>query len=130
MTSKISKTAEAMRRFRKRFPVYSREYQNEWRKANPEKRRAIEKRCREKIRMTVLIHYGGKPPKCKCCGERHLEFLSIDHIKGGGRQERIKYGSKFYYSLIRRNFPKGYRVLCHNCNQALGYYGRCPHKKK
>jgi len=40
------------------------------------------------IRMTVLKHYGGTPPKCACCGESHLEFLAIDHIKGGGIKER------------------------------------------
>ena len=123
------KAAEAMRLFRKRYPVYSREYQNEWRKSNPEKRRAIEKKCRDRIRLIVLTKYGGDPPKCKCCGESQLEFLSVDHIKGGGRKERKLYGSKFCYSLIRRKFPKGYQVLCHNCNQAKGYYGKCPHQK-
>jgi hypothetical protein len=24
---------------------------------------------------------------------------------------------------------KGYRVLCHNCNLARGFYGYCPHEK-
>ena len=28
------------------------------------------------------------------------------------------------------SFPPGFRVLCHNCNQALGAYGYCPHKGK
>jgi hypothetical protein len=124
------KAKEAMRRFRKRFPVYVRQYEKEWRAANPEKRRAIEKKCRDKVRLRVLTHYGGNPPKCKCCGEKHIEFLSIDHINGGGSKERKIYGSKLAYSIIRRGYPKGYRVLCHNCNQALGYYGYCPHKKK
>jgi hypothetical protein len=32
-----------------------------------------------------------------------------------------------YAYLIRNNFPEGYRVLCHNCNQSLGYFGYCPH---
>lgn len=130
MKLKISKAAESMRRFRKRFPAYVREYEKEWRKANPDKRRAIEKRVRDKVRMIVLTHYGGKPPKCKCCGESHFEFLSIDHINGDGAKERRIYGSKLAYSLIRRGFPKGYRILCHNCNQARGYYGKCPHKKR
>jgi hypothetical protein len=29
--------------------------------------------------------------------------------------------------LARNGFPDGYRVLCHNCNMALGQYGYCPH---
>src|SRR3990167_3967317 len=106
--------AEAMRRFRKRFPIESREYLRAWLKANPEKRRAIEKRVREKVRLRVLRQYGGTPPKCKCCRESHIEFLSIDHINSGGSKERRFYGSKLAYSIIRRGFPKGYQILCHN----------------
>ena len=91
--------------------------------------RAKEKRMRDKVRMKVLEHYGGIPPKCACCGETHFEFLSIDHINGNGTKERRQYGSKLAYSLIRRGYPEGYQILCHNCNQAKGYYGKCPHQK-
>ena len=118
-----------MRRFRKRFPAFVREYEKEYRHANRATMRAIDKRARDKIRLKVLKYYGGTPPKCKCCGETQYEFLSIDHIKGGGSKERKEHGSKFCYVLIRRGFPKGYQILCHNCNQAKGYYGRCPHRK-
>lgn len=124
------RAAANMRRFRQRFPAYAKEKMKAWLKANPEKRRAIEKRVRDKIRLRILIHYGGSPPKCKCCGESQLEFLSLDHINGGGSKERRIYGSKLAYSLIRRGFPKGYQILCHNCNQAKGYYGKCPHRKR
>ena len=28
-------------------------------------------------------------------------------------------------------FPKDkYRLLCHNCNQSMGWYGYCPHQKE
>jgi len=27
-----------------------------------------------------------------------------------------------------QGYPTGFRVLCHNCNQAIGLYGYCPHK--
>ena len=30
--------------------------------------------------------------------------------------------------LLRHGFPEGFRVLCHNCNQAIGVYGACPHQ--
>jgi hypothetical protein len=30
--------------------------------------------------------------------------------------------------LRKNGFPKGFRVLCHNCNFAHGHYGYCPHK--
>jgi len=47
---------------------------------------AAGQRERKKIvRREVIEHYGGK---CECCGEEHMEFLSIDHVKGGGTKER------------------------------------------
>lgn len=73
----------------------------------------------QKKRLLVLIHYGGNPPKCACCGESELDFLTVDHIYGGGskiRRETKMYGSSFYRWLIENNFPEGYRVLCCNCN--------------
>lgn len=30
---------------------------------------------------------------------------------------------------IKNDFPDVFQVLCHNCNQAIGYYGSCPHKR-
>lgn len=84
----------------------------------------------QRIRLQVLTHYGGQPPKCKCCGENHLEFLGIDHIKGGGNKHRESLKRKSLWSwFISQDYPKGFRVLCHNCNMALGFYGYCPHKK-
>ncbi len=82
------------------------------------------KRARER----VLIHYGGDPPKCACCGEAHSEFLAVDHIDGGGAKHRREVGRNICPWLIRHGFPEGFRILCHNCNLALGLYGYCPHK--
>lgn len=30
--------------------------------------------------------------------------------------------------LRRNNYPNGFQVLCHNCNMAKGFYGKCPHQ--
>lgn len=30
--------------------------------------------------------------------------------------------------LKRNKFPKGYRILCHNCNLSKSFYGYCPHQ--
>jgi len=82
-------------------------------------------------REFVLQHYSRNKLCCKCCGEKTYEFLSLDHIKGGGNQHRKKLGSKYIFSqLISDGLPKGYQVLCHNCNLAKGFYGICPHKVK
>lgn len=83
-----------------------------------------------RLRQEVLSHYGGDPPRCECCGEGRFEFLSIDHIGGGGNAHRKAEGSgqMVYRDLKRRGYPPGFRVLCHNCNQAFGYNGYCPHQ--
>lgn len=81
-----------------------------------------------KRRELVLAHYGAF---CRCCNETTYEFLSIDHINGGGykhRKEIGNFGRNFYKWLIKNNFPKGFQVLCHNCNLAKGFYGKCPHQ--
>lgn len=80
------------------------------------------------LRVTVLTHYGGDPPKCACCGEGILEFLALDHIHGGGRQHRRTIKVRWWEWLRDHGYPKGFRVLCHNCNQAWGVYGSCPHQ--
>lgn len=80
------------------------------------------------LRLLVLQHYGGTPPKCACCGESQVEFLSLDHINGGGRQQRRTIKIRWWEWLLRNGLPDGFRVLCHNCNQAIGIYGYCPHE--
>lgn len=79
-------------------------------------------------RVKMLEAYGGK---CACCGENNQEFLAIDHIEGGGRQHRTQLaarGVNFRAWIRKNNFPEGFRLLCHNCNQATGLYGYCPHQ--
>ena len=80
------------------------------------------------LRLRCLRHYGGDIPVCACCKEAHLEFLAIDHINGGGNQHRRENGENLYRWLRKNGFPEGYRVLCHNCNMAIGLYGKCPHE--
>ena len=98
-----------------------------WSKNNKMKRKEIVNKSHNKLRLDVLSHYGGNPPECACCGERMIQFLALDHINGGGNEQRKKVGN--VYQWVKANaFPVGYQVLCHNCNQAKGWYGQCPHK--
>lgn len=90
------------------------------------------KKYRQQLKDIVVKHYGGK---CNCCGENKMEFFAIDHINGGGNQERKRLGSKgsgskFYRLIIKAGFPQKYRILCFNCNHSLGHYGYCPHKRR
>ncbi len=88
------------------------------------------KERRRLLRAECIERYGNR---CACCGETRKEFLAIDHINGGGKRHRKALnlgGSDFYRWLKRNHFPKGFRVLCHNCNLALGFYGYCPHQSQ
>jgi predicted restriction endonuclease len=83
-----------------------------------------------KTKKSVFDYYGWK---CTCCGEETKEFLTIDHISGGGHRQRKELGilgSKFYRWLVKNNFPSGFRTLCMNCNFSLGHYGYCPHESE
>lgn len=90
------------------------------------------KQYRRKRKVEILIRYAGDPPKCSCCSESHIEFLVIDHIDGGGTQHRkdnkLTGGFHLYGWLKKNNYPKGFRVLCDNCNMSRGRYGYCPHE--
>ena len=78
---------------------------------------------RQEVRQKVLQAYGGV---CVCCGEVIEQFLTIDHIhRFNGSTPRS--GHPLYLWLIRHGFPSEFRVLCQNCNAALGKFGYCPH---
>lgn len=66
-----------------------------------------------------MQHYSGKEiPKCICCGEKNLEFLTIDHINNCGDKRESRTGYYTYSWLKRNNYPEGFQVLCYNCNLA------------
>ncbi len=74
---------------------------------------------RETKRMIAIQIYSDGNMKCKLCGHDDVDFLTIDHINGGGKQHRIKLNANFYDWLIKNNFPDGFRILCHNCNHMV-----------
>lgn len=102
--------------------------------ADPElhrKKNAANRAWKRRVKIEIIRRYGGK---CICCGENRIEFLCIHHIDNDGAKHRqklhISAGYSFYAWLKRNNYPEGFKVLCANCNTALGYYGYCPHKTK
>lgn len=102
----------------------------EWMKGyydDPKHRKAYQA-CHVRYRDEALRAYSVGEPKCACCGETTYQFLSIDHIEGGGNEHRRAVG-KLYLWLRRNNFPEGFQVLCYNCNFAKGHYGSCPHEE-
>ncbi len=108
-------------KYKKRVKDYGRK----WQERNKENRRIKIQNNHKSQRQICIEHYGRS---CACCGESTYEFLSIDHIDGGGGKHRKQTNGHTQRWLIKNNFPPGFRILCHNCNQALGHYGYCPHK--
>jgi len=71
---------------------------------------------RGELRVEVLRYYGNGKLACVCCGFSDFRALSIDHVDGGGREERRKYrGLSYLRQLKKRGLPKGYQTLCMNC---------------
>lgn len=95
-----------------------------------------DKRRRLKLKLEIFNHYSNGKISCDCCGDSHIEFLTIDHINGDGAEHKREIGmpgaggNRFYYWLKRNNYPEGFRVLCMNCNCSRGQHGYCPHEKE
>ena len=97
-------------------------------------------------------------PCCNCCGYTGIEFLTVDHIIPKREMEKkvtslvrsisenvlltpkeiaMGYNAKrkghpLNQWLITNNFPKGFQILCWNCNFAKGSPAvsfKCPHEK-
>lgn len=100
--------------------------QKRYDESHREERKEYHTRYVRAIKQTVLDHYGNR---CACCNETLYEFLTIDHINGGGCEHRKKIHSNIYKWLIDNNYPEGFQVLCMNCNFSRGKYGYCPHKR-
>lgn len=151
------KKREAVRQFREAlkgtdawgwYKQYKRDYWNNRTKEQVEKAKAQSKPFRAKyreagfaaaksreyrrrVRKEVIKAYGGK---CVCCGESIFEFLAIDHVNGGGRKHvqsltpsKSSSNMILYRYIQKQGYPKDFQILCHNCNSAKGYYGKCPH---
>ncbi len=130
-----------------------------WRKRNPEKVRALERRFREKNRPAILTKlkayysknrataqakanaraktlrseaiaaYGGQ---CRCCGEKTRAFLSLDHVKNDGYEHRkLVPPRRLTYWLKINGYPSVIQLLCHNCNWGKRMNGGfCPHNPR
>lgn len=81
---------------------------------------------RENNREKVLSYYSQGKLECAKCGFKDIRALCLDHINNNGAEHRKSLGNgkkravgscDVYLSLIKKGFPDGFQVLCHNCNQ-------------
>jgi hypothetical protein len=88
-------------------------------KSEETRNRGIEYGLRHRRKIRVLTHYGSGKLACVKCGFGDIKALSIDHINGGGEQDRYRLdrrgGHPFYKWLIDNGYPEGLQTLCMNC---------------
>lgn len=72
---------------------------------------------KQRIRYLLLQKYGFR---CRFCSNADYRVLQLDHIKGGGTQERKRNNhnvSKIYKMILDGLLPtENYQLLCANCN--------------
>lgn len=107
------------------------EYGRKYRKAHRKEISRGKRLYYERLKILCIEAYGGK---CTCCGEAHIEFLTLEHKGGRGDKDKHKSGAnKTGWSMYQRaraeGWPDRFTILCFNCNCAKGVFGTCPHKK-
>jgi len=120
------KKIEEIRSYNRSWGQLNKEKKRNWVKKNIEKVHEYHKKYLRNFRRLALEKYGNE---CECCKERQLEFLAFDHINGEGKKDRSRCSLTFYRKLVKEEKKKNIRILCHNCNSSIAYYGYCPHKK-
>ena len=84
-----------------------------------------EKRDKHKAnRILVLSYYSENKVCCRMCGYSDERALCLDHIDNDGNSHRreISYSGQkcgsyvLYVWIVKNKFPKGFQVLCCNCN--------------
>ena len=70
---------------------------------------------RWRTRGALIDFLGGK---CARCGFSDIRALQVDHVNGGGNQERKANRTEGVNDLFRRvrETPDAFQCLCANCN--------------
>lgn len=109
-----------------------RDYNRRWAAAHPDRVKANSRAVKLRLKLEMVAALGGGG--CACCGETEIEFLTLDHIGGGGNQHRKELGlagSDVWRVARREGWPREkYRCLCFNCNSVYWLRGNCPHQRE
>lgn len=101
----------------KKRPEHSKFLKNWWSEHLEEARkydREYQYKIRQKVRQEAVAYYGGK---CAKCGITDYRILQIDHIENNGYKHRKEIKTWQFPMWLKKNgYPKGYQILCCNCN--------------
>lgn len=125
----------ARRRARSQSPEYKQKRQESYSK--PENR-AKTKAKSENLKIEVFSHYSKKQnnsdvPCCACCMYDDIRALAIDHIiplsKLSASEKLLPRGGNGLWEYLKKNnYPKGFQILCFNCNGMKKAKKECPHQ--
>ncbi len=91
--------------------IYCKSCTAEKRKGNKKQRKRQKIRRDRKLKTQFISNYGGK---CICCDEFRIEFLTIAHLNGYGKEHREELGtrnsSKIIAHLKSLGWPKKFKL--------------------
>jgi hypothetical protein len=118
---------------------FDKHYQRRYRKKNHAAARDYERSYIARLKQEVFEHYCKGKLRCQCrgCPIRHIDLLSIDHIKPvkvklkrskktGYVWRADKHGWNLWAWLRTHGYPNGFQVLCLACNKAKSRKAHCP----
>ena len=115
----VSDRKEYMKNYYQKNKENCKEYMKNYRQENKEKI----KENNQKMKELVYNHYSNGVIECACCGEKEIDFLSLDHIYNNGAKHKKKIKGGGFGILrwaIKNNFPPIFQLLCMNCNVSKG----------
>ena len=90
-----------------------------WREKHPLRSEVHRVQKRIKQRKKLIQKLGGK---CVQCNETDWRLLQINHVNGGGRNERERIGQRgIHNNILQSKKLSKYNLLCANCNILYEY---------
>lgn len=107
-----------------------REKHQRYYKLNKEKIKLRSKKYKDGQKYKLLYHYSNGTLRCVNCGEDDYQALTIDHINNDGAVHKKQIGAGNLYTwLFKNNYPRGFQVLCMNCNCIKEWFGDMEYRK-
>ena len=119
--------------YREKHPIQNKRRKKLYYESHKKERSEYVKKYYKKLKLSCIDHYSNGSMQCACCGENHMDFLTMDHVNGGGMKHRreVAAGKYIYRWIVKNNFPNLFQVLCFNCNCGRSVnHGVCPHKSE
>ena len=119
-------------KYKGKYKEKRKEYLKKYNQENKEKKKEYNKKYNQENKELIYNHYSNGVIECACCGEKEIDFLSLDHIYNNGAKHRKKVGKTISFKwIMKNNFPPIFQLLCMNCNFSKGKRGnncKCIHQ--